>query len=222
MLVTIDDLRFHYSADNAAILNIPHWQLASGEQVFLHGPSGTGKSTLLNLIAGVLLPSQGRIEILGNNTAQLSGRQRDTLRAKHIGVVFQQFNLIPFLSAVDNIKLAGHFAGNKNTTARAKALLSALGLAQSDQHRATGRLSIGQQQRIAIARALINQPELLIVDEPTSALDKKNANKFMGLLMEQLSEGNTALIFVSHDPRLAKPFDRVESLLDINRAEVAL
>lgn len=218
MIVSIQDLRFHYHHSGPELLDIPQWQLQSAEQVFLHGPSGSGKSTLLNLLAGILLPSSGNIEILGKRVNRLSGRQRDKWRAQHIGVVFQQFNLIPYLSAVDNIRLAAYFADSDDAGRRAGELLTALGIDRSLHHQSAGQLSIGQQQRVAIARALINEPELLIVDEPTSALDEHNRQAFMGLLMDQLAQHRTALIFVSHDMSLAESFSRVEQLGEINRA----
>lgn len=217
MVVSVQNLSFHYDNTHKPVLDIPHWSVQSGEQVFLHGPSGAGKSTLLNLLAGILLPSNGRIDILNKPLNTLSGRQRDKWRAKHIGVVFQQFNLIPYLNAVDNIKLAAHFAGTLNAGQRASELLNSLGIEESLHRQAAERLSIGQQQRVAIARALINQPELLIVDEPTSALDRANSDTFMSLLLKQVKHHQTALVFVSHDLTLAEAFPRVEALTDINR-----
>ncbi|KJS05815.1 MAG: hypothetical protein VR73_11455 [Gammaproteobacteria bacterium BRH_c0] len=218
LLVSIQNISFHYGSANIPVLAIPQWSVQSGERVFLHGPSGSGKSTLLNLLAGILLPNSGAIEILGQRLNALSARRRDKWRARHIGVVFQQFNLIPYFGAVDNIRLAAHFARTPNATGRAKELLQALGIDENLHHQPASQLSIGQQQRVAIARALINQPELLIVDEPTSALDTQNRNAFMTLLLEQAQRNDTALIFVSHDLSLAGRFSRVEALVEINRA----
>jgi putative ABC transport system ATP-binding protein len=201
------------------MLDIPAWSLEPGEQVFLYGPSGTGKSTFLNLLAGILLPNTGEICVLGKRLNTLSGRQRDKWRAQHIGVVFQQFNLIPYLDAVSNIELAAHFAGTKKTKHRALELLNALGIDQHLHNQAAGLLSIGQQQRVAIARALVNSPELLIVDEPTSALDQQNRDAFMSLLFDQAKLHQTALVFVSHDLALADAFHRVEALADLNQAQ---
>jgi putative ABC transport system ATP-binding protein len=218
LVVSIEDLSFHYDEGTKPVLQIPHWQVQRGERIFLHGPSGSGKSTLLNLLAGVLLPSSGSIEVLGKSLNRLSGRQRDKLRARHVGVVFQQFNLIPYLNAVENIKLAGYFAGTLHGGETGTQLLNALGIASHLHSLPAGRLSIGQQQRVAIARALVNQPELLIVDEPTSALDNQNSEAFMTLLLDQVEQHDTALIFVSHDQSLASAFTRVEALDDINLA----
>jgi putative ABC transport system ATP-binding protein len=219
LLVSVKDLNFRYSTDNSSMLDIPAWSLEPGEQVFLYGPSGTGKSTFLNLLAGILLPNTGEICVLGKRLNTLSGRQRDKWRAQHIGVVFQQFNLIPYLDAVSNIALAAHFAGTKKTRHRALELLNALGIDQHLHNQAASRLSIGQQQRVAIARALVNSPELLIVDEPTSALDQQNRDAFMSLLFDQAKLHQTALVFVSHDLALADAFHRVEALADLNQAQ---
>jgi putative ABC transport system ATP-binding protein len=219
LLVSVENLKFRYSTDNSSMLDIPAWSLEPGEQVFLYGPSGTGKSTFLNLLAGILLPNTGEICVLGKRLNTLSGRQRDKWRAQHIGVVFQQFNLIPYLDAVSNIELAAHFAGTKKTKHRALELLNALGIDQHLHIQAAGLLSIGQQQRVAIARALVNSPELLIVDEPTSALDQQNRDAFMSLLFDQAKLHQTALVFVSHDLALADAFHRVEALADLNQAQ---
>ncbi|CAA0112426.1 ABC transporter ATP-binding protein [Zhongshania aliphaticivorans] len=218
MLLSIKDLRFHYPGDSKVVLDIPQWCLSAGEQVFLHGPSGAGKSTFLKLLAGLLVPSGGGITMLGQPLQALRSGQRDKWRARHIGFVFQQFNLVPYLSGRDNIRLAAHFGGKGDVDAAATALLTSLGLDEKLHRKPAAELSIGQQQRVAIARALINQPELLIVDEPTSALDAKNRDLFMALLGEQLAENNTALIFVSHDLSLSNGMSRVESLQDINQA----
>ncbi len=219
LIARVENLKFCYAGAGQPVLDIPAWSVQAGEQVFLHGPSGSGKSTLLNLLAGILLPSSGTVTILDKPLGALRGGQRDKWRARHIGVVFQQFNLIPYLNAVDNIKLAAHFAGAQPKLERVLSLLNSLGINESVRLLAASKLSIGQQQRVAIARAMINQPELLIVDEPTSALDQKNRDAFMRLLLEQVTQNHTALIFVSHDLSLAKTFSRVEALAEINRVQ---
>lgn len=222
MIVSIRNLRFSYDKTNhEPILEIPEWSVAAGEHVFLHGPSGSGKSTLLNLLAGVLTSTEGSIKILNQSFDLMSERQRDKFRANHIGLVFQQFNLIHYLSALDNVRLASHFTSTpfrKKDNSRAKELLKTLGINDSLYNQPASSLSTGQQQRVAIARSLINTPELLIVDEPTSALDSKSRDAFMTMLMETVTQHNITLIFVSHDQSLAQYFSRTVALQEINTA----
>lgn len=221
MAIALSDVRFHYpNRVNSPVLNIPSWSLETGDHTFLYGPSGGGKSTLLSLLSGLLPSSQGNINILGQRLDQMNNRQRDKFRANNIGYVFQQFNLIPYLDPIDNIKLASQFSQrskNAELNADIKALLTTLNMPEKDWHTPTRNLSIGQQQRIAIARALINKPKLLIADEPTSSLDQANRDAFMTLLMSMISDNDITLLLVSHDMSLSNYFDRVESLSDINQ-----
>jgi len=223
MAIELTNIRFHYPAQpNQNILSIPHWSLASEERGFLHGPSGSGKSTLLSLLSGLLLPSGGELQVLGQHLGNMSGRQRDCFRAAHIGYVFQQFNLIPYLSPIENTLLATRFAKRQPSielNEEIQELLNALHIAKKEWYRPTRELSIGQQQRVAIARALINKPRLLMADEPTSSLDMKNRDAFMDLLMSIVADNNITLLFVSHDLSLSSYFNNVESLSDINQAE---
>lgn len=209
-MLSIKQLSFRYSADQPALLKIPDWQLKTAGRLFIRGASGSGKSTLLNLIAGLLIPEQGEIQIGDTVINKLSGHQRDAFRGQHIGMVFQRFNLIPYLSVLDNLRLASHFSGGSAIEARQRAaqLLDKLGLSADVHQRSASDLSVGQQQRVAIARALIHQPALLLVDEPTSALDSQHRDKFINLLLEQLADTDTALIFVSHDETLAGNFSQ--------------
>lgn len=220
MTISLSNVRYIYpgSADKP-VLDIPSWSVASQESVFVHGPSGGGKSTLLNLLSGMLVPSQGEVSVLGKPLDTMSARQRDRFRADHIGYVFQQFNLIPYLSAIENILLATHFskqsrAGQKRD--EIEALLSKLNIPKNDWFKKTSNLSTGQQQRVAIARALINKPELLIADEPTSSLDSDNRDNFMSVLMNLVAENKATLVFVSHDKSLAGYFNRADALSDIS------
>jgi len=217
MSVSLHDLIFSYSKQSP-LLNIASWQIAQGEKVFLQGESGSGKSTLLNLIAGLLPVTSGRITVLDQRLDQLSQRRRDRFRADNIGYIFQQFNLIPYLNAVDNVLLASEFSQrNKGQTVeRARSLLAQLQLPESVWQQPGKNLSIGQQQRVAIARALFNFPKLIIADEPTSALDQANRDVFMKTLMSLCDEYQSTLLFVSHDPTLASYFDRTDSLAMIN------
>ncbi len=220
MAIELSNVRFGYQgAANKPILNIPSWSLASGERAFIHGPSGQGKSTLLSLLSGLLTANEGHVSVLGQRLDKMTSRQRDKFRADNIGYVFQQFNLIPYLDAIDNIRLASQFSQGKKhpqLVDEIKALLTSLSIPATDWQSPTRNLSIGQQQRVAIARALINKPQILIADEPTSSLDQANRDAFMTLLMSIVSDNNMTLLFVSHDMSLAGYFSRVEALSDIN------
>lgn len=224
--VSLQNMSFGYSGNpDEPILRIPSWKIERGEQVFLHGPSGSGKSTLLNILGGTLTTDDGSVSILGQDLKALSSKRRDRFRATNIGYVFQQFNLIPYLSALDNILLAAYFArpkwyrmiDSKNTQAAAKELLTQLHVEPDQWFMPVSELSVGQQQRVAISRALINNPNLLIVDEPTSSLDHNKRDAFMALLFERVKANNITLVFVSHDVSLARLFPRVDAMKDINR-----
>lgn len=222
--VILRDLQFQYPGKaTTCALDIPFWSIVKGDRLFIQGPSGSGKSTLLNLIAGILIATHGKIEVLGQDLSRLSPAERDRFRAQHIGVVFQQFNLIHYLSVIDNVRLAAYFA-NKNlaeVTSRAKHLFAALNLDESLFAQKAEQLSVGQQQRVAIARALINQPEILIADEPTSALDQATRDRFIETLLTLSSAQNTTLIFVSHDNTLAPHFQHHINLAELNQAREA-
>lgn len=221
MAIHLSNLIFSYPEQSKVpVLNIPSWSLASGEHTFIYGPSGGGKSTLLGLLSGILSASHGSINILGQSLEKMTNRQRDTFRANHIGYVFQQFNLIPYLDAIDNIRLASYFSKSTSSSSlnqEIKTLLTTLNMPEQLWKKPVRSLSIGQQQRIAIARALINKPALLIADEPTSSLDQENRDAFMTLLMSIVKANDITLLFVSHDMSLSHYFNRVESLNTINK-----
>jgi putative ABC transport system ATP-binding protein len=222
MAIELSNVRFFYPEQpNELILDIPSWSLPSGEQAFIHGPSGSGKSTLLSLLSGLIKPTSGQLSVLGQRLDQMTQRQRDQFRATNIGYVFQQFNLIPYLNAFDNILLASQFSKHKQSTINEdiQSLLIALNIDKTHWYKPTRTLSQGQQQRVAIARALINKPKLLIADEPTSSLDANNRDAFMKLLMPIVDSTNMTLVFVSHDLSLSHYFNRVESLSDINPSQ---
>ena len=225
--VGIRDLRFAWP-DSPPLLDIPAFELARGERLFLRGPSGSGKSTLLGLIAGVLAPQSGEVTVLGEDMAALPGARRDGLRADRLGVIFQMFNLVPYLSVVRNVTLPCRFSATRrqavggDVAEEARRLLARLGLTDEKLlARPVTELSVGQQQRVAVARALIGGPQLLIADEPTSALDADARDRFIELLNEEAARSGAALLFVSHDASLAGHFDRGLDLADINRAAVA-
>ncbi|MEM9255233.1 MAG: ABC transporter ATP-binding protein [Pseudomonadota bacterium] len=220
MTIELKGVEFSYEeAPDSTVLQIAHWHVPSGERVFVHGPSGSGKSTLLNLVSGLLDCPRGEVSVLGERLDKLSRRDRDRFRANHIGYVFQRFNLIPYLNAVENIELARSFAQQRDGVVAPESpedLLELLGVESAEWRRSTSRLSMGQQQRVAIARALINHPELLIADEPTSSLDQKNRDNFLSLLMPLVAEHNMTLLFVSHDLSLANHFAQVQELSDFS------
>lgn len=221
--IEVKNLVYQYGADLEPMIDIPAWQLSRGSRLFLRGESGAGKSTLIHLLAGLLVPTSGQIKINGFDLSSASVQNRDQFRANNVGLVYQQFNLIPYLSMLDNVLLASHFAKNKSTGIAdlAGSLLEKMNLPQDLHQRDSRHLSIGQQQRVAICRAMINQPKLVLVDEPTSALDTSNRDRFMSLLFELLDEQQATLVFVSHDETLAARFNEVVELDDLNTANMA-
>ena len=221
-VMALKDLRFRYAAQSPEILYIRNLEIARGESVFLFGPSGSGKTTLLELLAGVLSPTQGQLRLLDQELSALSGAVRDRLRADHIGYVFQSFNLIPYLNVFENIEMPLHFSTQrrqkvKDAKAEIERLCAGLGLSEY-LSRSITELSVGQQQRVAVARALLGAPEVILADEPTSALDYDHREKFIQLLFEQTQKINSTVIFVSHDRSLQKLFSRHISLAEINEA----
>lgn len=214
-VIALDNVRFAWPGQQGAGLSIPHLQLLPGDQLFVHGESGSGKSTLLALIAGVVLPVSGSVKLLGQDLAQLSGARRDRLRVDHVGFIFQQFNLLPYLPVIENVLLPCRFSARRAARASARSgslrrdaerLLARLDLAPALWSKPAAELSVGQQQRVAAARAFIGQPALLVADEPTSALDASRQQGFLELLREESLESGAALLFVSHDPRLQSGF----------------
>ena len=226
-LLQVSDLQFAWPGQ-PLLLDIPAFSLETGERLFLKGPSGSGKTTLLGLLGGVHQPQQGAISLLGQSLRQLSSLRRDRFRADHTGYLFQQFNLLPYLSVLDNVTLPCRFSALRRERAlrqqptldtAAEHLLRELGLSDATLHqRSAGALSIGQQQRVAAARALIGSPELVIADEPTSALDADSRDAFLKLLFDECEQMGSSLLFVSHDTSLATRFDRALSLAELNRA----
>ena len=226
-MIEIENLRFAWPRAAHDCVAIDHLEIAAGSTLFLHGPSGGGKSTLLGLLAGVLLPREGRVTLLGQDGSRLSGSRRDAFRADHLGYIFQQFNLLPYLSVLDNVLLPCRFSSLRRERATqrsgsmqadAGSLLTRIGLAEGLWRRPAAELSVGQQQRVAAARALIGAPEVVIADEPTSALDAALRDGFMQVLLGECRSAGSTLVFVSHDERLASRFDAQVSLAAINRA----
>lgn len=226
-MLQLHGVRFRWPRAASDSIAIESLSVAAGEAVFMRGPSGCGKSTLLSLAAGVLVAQQGEVSLLGRDWRKLSPAQRDHLRADHVGYVFQQFNLLPYLSVLDNVLLPCRFSkwraqraieGQGSAHDTAQALLQRMGLGPALWQRPARELSVGQQQRVAAARSLIGRPELVIADEPTSALDEALRDDFMDLLLGACAAAGSALVFVSHDGRLASHFTRHVDLALLNHA----
>ncbi len=220
--ISVQSVQYAWNKQHAPLLVIDDLRIALGEKVFLYGASGSGKSTLLNLMAGVVSPRTGSIKLLGTDIVGLSNRQRDQFRAHHMGIIFQQFNLIPYLNCVDNLRMRIEFlprAQQASAKEQIPLLLERLGIAAVAQQPAH-QLSVGQQQRVALARALLGSPRIIIADEPTSALDADMREAFMTLLFELLDQ-KTCLVFVSHDKTLVSRFDRVLNMQDFRTKAIA-
>lgn len=229
-MIDIEKLSFKWHKQQTKpTLAIPALKIADGEHVFLHGPSGSGKSTLLSLLAGINTASSGSVKLLNTNLTSLSNQKRDVFRSDHIGYIFQNFNLLPYLSPLENVMLGCQFSKSRQQKAlqqssslehEAARLLNALGLTTEHHQQSVANLSIGQQQRVAAARAFIGSPELIIADEPTSALDANNRSAFIELLFAQANIAGSTLVFVSHDESLQTLFNRSISLMDITEQAV--
>jgi len=197
------------------ILDIPRWGVQAGEQVVLVGASGCGKTTLLHIIAGILRPTSGHVLIDGWDTPLLSEAERDRFRALRLGYVFQTFNLLPGFSALENVLLGMTFASDRTDKKRARQLLDRVGLSHRLHHK-PGQLSVGEQQRVSVARALANKPKLVLADEPTANIDVGNQQHVIDMLRETCREENVALILVTHAPEVAKQFERIDKLAEVN------
>jgi len=225
-IVQMADVVFTWPGRNAFTLSIDGFTLDKAERLLLVGPSGSGKSTFLSLLAGILTPQQGVIDVLGTDIARLRGATRDRFRAEHMGIIFQMFNLLPYGSVIDNVVLPLSFSAGRRKRAEAEGgahaaaarLLESLGIERSLIDGASAAsLSVGQQQRVAAARALIGAPELIVADEPTSSLDRNRQQAFLDLLFADIAAANATLIMVSHDESLSGRFTRVANLMDIAR-----
>jgi putative ABC transport system ATP-binding protein len=199
------------------ILDIPRFEVADGEQVVLRGRSGCGKTTLLNCIAGLTSVDSGRVEVAGQEVGRLSEAVRDRFRALKIGFVFQTFNLLAGFSALENVMLGMTFTGGRPDRRRAEQLLGEVGLSHRLSHKPR-TLSVGEQQRVAVARALANRPSLLLADEPTANVDPAHQQQIVDLLREACRRENVAMLLVTHASEVAEQFERVEHLERVNRA----
>ncbi len=225
-LLQLADIRFAWPGDDAPVLQIDALALPRPSQLFIYGPSGCGKSTLLSLLTGMQRPQSGQIRFMGHPLHRMNAAQRDQLRADHIGYVFQQFNLLPYLSVLENIGLVCRFSALRRQKAiarsgsveqEARRLLGQLKFPPRRLHQPVMNLSIGQQQRVGVARALIGSPELIIADEPTSALDQDNRDRFVELMLAEVAHSDSSVLMVSHDRQLASHFASSLALPSINR-----
>ncbi|HVT89583.1 MAG TPA: ABC transporter ATP-binding protein [Tepidisphaeraceae bacterium] len=223
MAIQIENLRKRYIGPDGSVvpvINISGFALADGEQVALIGTSGSGKTTLLHMIAGILVPDEGRIRYHTNGTdvniATLSEVERDVFRGRNIGYIFQTHHLLSGFTALENVQLGMSFTGRAPDPAWAKHLLEEVGLAER-LHYKPGKLSVGQQQRVAVARALANRPKLVLADEPTGALDSANAQQVLDLIRKLCSEVGASLLLVSHDLNIARQLSRVLGLSELNK-----
>ena len=199
------------------VLDVERYELARGEQAALLGASGGGKTTLLNVIAGLRTPDSGRVLIDGTDVTKLPEAARDRFRAERIGFVFQTFNLLPAFTALENVLLGMSFGGGRADRGRAKELLDRVGLSHR-LHNRPARLSVGERQRVAVARALANAPSLMLADEPTANVDAANQQTVLDLIRTACRERNVSLLMVTHSPQVAGQFDRVDRLAEFNRA----
>ncbi len=217
-MLTLTDVKKSYieqGGHRLDILDIPRFQLDAGEQMVLMGRSGCGKTTLLHVIAGISRPDEGSVMVDGLDIARLSEAGSDRFRAERIGYVFQTFNLLPGFTALENVLLGMTFSGGRCDRSRAVSLLQRVGLAKRAEHKPTA-LSVGEQQRVAVARALANRPKLLLADEPTANVDPANQQHIVDLIRTTCQEEKVSLLIVTHAPEVAEQFDRVDRLEEVN------
>ena len=218
-LISIKNLKYKIGQNINFSLNIKNFKLNKSDSILIYGESGLGKSTFLNLLSGTISPQNGTIDILGTNISNTSSSIKDKIRGDHFGIVFQTFNLLPYISVKNNILLGKAYSSikqSKSNNDEIKELMDKLSLNYEDLiNRKAYELSIGQQQRVAVARALIGKPEIILADEPTSALDKSNQKEFINLLFKSIDENEQGLIMVSHEHKLSNKFKKVKNITDI-------
>ena len=219
-VIVLENVRKSFAmpgGERVDILDVPGFVLAAGEQAALEGSSGSGKSTLLHVISGIMRPDSGSVIVAGTDITRLSAGSRARLRADALGLVFQQFNLLPGFTALENVLVAMSFASGRPDRARGTKLLEAVGLGHRLHHK-PAELSMGQQQRVAVARALANRPKVILADEPTASVDAANQQQVVDLLTNTCREHGVALLVVTHEPEVARQFPRRLKLEDFNRA----
>jgi len=220
MLISIRDLQFRYagpSSDSLLVLDIPEWHMDAGDQVAVSGPSGSGKSTFLNTLAGLVSPTNGKVVVCDRDLTAMNEAERDGFRARHVGYIFQTFNLLQGYTALENVLVGMSFSRRKPDREFARALLRRVGLESRLSHY-PAQLSIGEQQRVAIARALSKKPELILADEPTGSLDPRHSGDVVALLRDTCRDSGCSLLVVSHEPGVVQAFERRLDFLQLNRA----
>ena len=218
-MLLLDEIKKQYreaNGDTLSILDVPRYEVGEAEQVALIGPSGCGKTTLLHIIAGITKPTSGRVVLDGIEVTKYSESARDRIRADKLGYVFQTFNLLPGFNAIENVVLGMTFAKGKKDLKRAKELLDGVGLSHRASHR-PGKMSVGEQQRVAVARALANRPKLLLADEPTANVDPRNQQQIVDLIRDTCRDEGIALLMVTHSRAVSDQFDRIDKLEEVNR-----
>jgi ABC-type lipoprotein export system ATPase subunit len=222
-MLQLKDVKKSFSEPDGSplpILDIASFELGAGQQMVLIGPSGCGKSTLLYVISGISRPDSGRVKIDGWDITLMTEAECDRFRAEKIGYVFQTFNLLPGFTALENVLLGMRFATRRVDRTRAKHLLERVGLGHRMTHRPTA-LSVGEQQRVSVARALANRPKLVLADEPTANVDSGHQQQIVDLLRETCREEGVSLLIVTHSPDVARQFERVDRLDEFNAAVVS-
>jgi putative ABC transport system ATP-binding protein len=219
MIVKIENIEMVYEtwSEKTEILNIPQFAVDKGKQVAIFGPSGSGKSTFLHIMSGLLLPTSGSVEVCGEFVHRLSEAQRDHFRSKHIGYIFQTFNLLQGYTALENVLMGMTFSPGKADRAAAKKLLEEVGLG-GKMKRSPYQLSFGEQQRVSVARAIANKPELILADEPTGSLDPHNSVEIIRMLKEMCREYGCSLVIVSHNMDMISYFEHTVDFKKLNRA----
>jgi ABC-type lipoprotein export system ATPase subunit len=218
-MIEVRELGLDYRTreETLRVIDVPHWRVEAGEQVAIFGPSGSGKSTLLHLLAGVLVPSRGQVIVAGEDVTAQSEAQRDRFRARKIGYVFQNFNLLQGYSALDNVLMGMTFCPGATDRVLARSLLEQVGLRARVRH-TPAEMSLGEQQRVALARALAKKPEVVLADEPTGSLDPRNKRQVVQLLRTMCEAQGSTLVLVSHEESIIQQFGRQVRFADINRA----
>lgn len=216
-MIQLENVVKSYRSDQGEtpVLRVPAFSVAEGERVALVGASGSGKTTLLNLLSGLVKADTGVVRVAGQNLTQLSESARDKFRASSVGYMFQSFHLLDGFSALENVELGESFAGRRVERAQAEELLTSLDLGHRGHHKPS-ELSIGQQARVALARALAGSPKLILADEPTGALDGATASTILDLLLARGQELGATVVVATHDPAIAAHFDRTVAVEDLN------